>query len=85
MRQVRITNSLGEMDLEEALLEFQLLQRTRSWVLNYVISSYLEDRRPAANIDPYLVSAVMVDVALLNSTYVDKLKTILAESAKPLA
>jgi glutamine synthetase len=45
----------------------------------------LEDRRPAANIDPYLVSAVMVDVALLNSTYVDKLKTILAESAKPLA
>jgi hypothetical protein len=28
---------------------------------------------------------VMVDVALLNSTYVDKLKTILAESAKPLA
>ncbi|CAD8090682.1 unnamed protein product [Paramecium primaurelia] len=48
-------------------------------------AGYLEDRRPAANIDPYLVSAVIVDVALLNSTYVNQLKQLLVESAKPLA
>jgi len=30
---------------------------------------YLEDRRPSSNIDPYLVSAILVDTTVLNSKY----------------
>lgn len=30
---------------------------------------YYEDRRPASNIDPYLVSAIMADTTILNSKY----------------
>jgi glutamine synthetase len=30
---------------------------------------YFEDRRPASNIDPYLVSAIMVDTVCLGSKY----------------
>lgn len=30
---------------------------------------YYEDRRPASNIDPYIVSAMIVDTTLLNSKY----------------
>lgn len=30
---------------------------------------YYEDRRPASNIDPYLVSAAIVDTTVLNSKY----------------
>lgn len=35
---------------------------------------YLEDRRPAANVDPYLVSAALVDVIVLKGENVVKLK-----------
>jgi len=31
---------------------------------------YFEDRRPASNIDPYLVTATIVDTTLLNSKYI---------------
>lgn len=34
---------------------------------------YLEDRRPSSNIDPYLVSAILVDTICLNSKYCDQL------------
>jgi len=34
--------------------------------------SYLEDRRPAGNIDPYLVGAALVDVTVLGGKYVDQ-------------
>jgi len=30
---------------------------------------YYEDRRPASNMDPYIVSAIMVDTTILNSKY----------------
>lgn len=30
---------------------------------------YFEDRRPGSNIDPYLVSAIIVDTVCLNSKY----------------
>jgi len=29
---------------------------------------YIEDRRPASNIDPYVVAAIIVDTALLENT-----------------
>jgi len=32
-------------------------------------SGYYEDRRPASNIDPYLVGAIMVDTTVLDSKY----------------
>jgi glutamine synthetase len=32
-------------------------------------SGYLEDRRPASNVDPYMTTAVMVDTICLNSKY----------------
>ncbi|EAR82744.1 glutamine synthetase (macronuclear) [Tetrahymena thermophila SB210] len=32
---------------------------------------YYEDRRPASNIDPYLVSAILVDTTVLDSRYCD--------------
>lgn len=41
---------------------------------------YFEDRRPAANIDPYLVGSVLVDIALLGGTYLEKLKQELFKS-----
>jgi len=34
---------------------------------------YFEDRRPASNIDPYLVSASIVDTCCLESKYMSKL------------
>ncbi len=30
---------------------------------------YYEDRRPSSNIDPYLVSAIIVDTTVLNGKY----------------
>jgi glutamine synthetase len=39
---------------------------------------YLEDRRPAANMDPYLVSAALVDVTLLKSKNLKELEAALA-------
>eukprot|EP01015_Nassula_variabilis_P032055 TRINITY_DN737_c0_g1_i15.p3 TRINITY_DN737_c0_g1~~TRINITY_DN737_c0_g1_i15.p3 ORF type:complete len:109 (+),score=53.54 TRINITY_DN737_c0_g1_i15:91-417(+) len=32
-------------------------------------AGYFEDRRPASNIDPYLVSAIIVDTCCLNGKY----------------
>jgi glutamine synthetase len=32
---------------------------------------YLEDRRPAANMDPYMVTALLVDSTLLKGRYHD--------------
>lgn len=34
---------------------------------------YFEDRRPASNIDAYLVSASIVDTVCLNSKYMERL------------
>lgn len=34
---------------------------------------YFEDRRPASNIDAYLVSAAMVDTCILDSKYMNEL------------
>lgn len=34
---------------------------------------YLEDRRPSSNIDPYLVTAIIIDTICLNSKYCDTL------------
>lgn len=34
---------------------------------------YFEDRRPASNIDPYLVTGAIVDVCCLNGKYIKKL------------
>ncbi|KAM3144357.1 hypothetical protein pb186bvf_003521 [Paramecium bursaria] len=45
---------------------------------------YFEDRRPAANIDPYLVGAVMVDITCLQGKNIDKLRQVLRESARPM-
>lgn len=45
--------------------------------------SYLEDRRPAANIDPYLVAASLVDIICLNGNHVEGLKNLLYDSVKP--
>lgn len=40
-------------------------------------SGYFEDRRPASNIDPYLVSACMVDTCILQSKHInDLLRTL---------
>ncbi|CAD8160686.1 unnamed protein product [Paramecium octaurelia] len=44
---------------------------------------YFEDRRPAANIDPYLVSAALVDVTCLNSEHLKQLNSIFQDSLKP--
>jgi glutamine synthetase len=40
---------------------------------------YLEDRRPAANIDPYLVSSVLVDITCLGYKYTQKLTQMLTD------
>ncbi|CAD8150529.1 unnamed protein product [Paramecium octaurelia] len=45
---------------------------------------YFEDRRPAANIDPYLVSAALVDVTCLNGEHLKQLNQIFEDSLKPL-
>jgi len=34
---------------------------------------YYEDRRPASNIDPYLVTAILVDTTVLDSKYGDEI------------
>jgi len=34
---------------------------------------YYEDRRPASNIDPYLVSCMIVDTTILNSKYCEEI------------
>ena len=34
---------------------------------------YIEDRRPASNIDPYLVSAIVADTSLLETTSMGEL------------
>lgn len=36
---------------------------------------YYEDRRPASNIDPYLVSCILVDTTCLDSKYCDEIVT----------
>ena len=35
---------------------------------------YVEDRRPASNIDPYLVTAMIVDTGVLEQSYAGDLK-----------
>lgn len=37
---------------------------------------YFEDRRPASNIDAYLVTALIVDTVCLNSKYCETLKEV---------
>jgi len=44
---------------------------------------YLEDRRPAANLDPYLVASSIVDVVCLNRKYIEELQEIYKESKLP--
>lgn len=34
---------------------------------------YYEDRRPASNIDPYIVSGIIADTTILNSKYCGEL------------
>lgn len=34
---------------------------------------YYEDRRPASNIDPYLVTAIIADTTILDSKYCDEI------------
>lgn len=34
---------------------------------------YYEDRRPASNIDPYLVTAIIADTTILNSKYCNEM------------
>jgi len=41
---------------------------------------YFEDRRPAANIDPYLVSAIIVDTVCLDSKYVNDIRDLYIKS-----
>ena len=41
---------------------------------------YFEDRRPASNIDPYLVSGAIVDTCCLEYKYMDKLVAALNAS-----
>lgn len=41
---------------------------------------YFEDRRPASNIDPYLVSGAIVDAVCLNSQYIPKMLNALQVS-----
>jgi len=36
---------------------------------------YIEDRRPASNMDPYLVCAMIVDTTLVEQSLADDLKT----------
>ena len=43
---------------------------------------YFEDRRPASNIDPYLVSAAMVDTICLNTKYINQLIDALVKFKK---
>ena len=34
---------------------------------------YIEDRRPASNIDPYIVSAIIFDTGVLNTSKAEKM------------
>lgn len=34
---------------------------------------FFEDRRPASNIDPYIVTGILTDTCLLNSKYIDEI------------
>lgn len=53
------------------------------WILNSPIS-YLEDRRPAANLDAYLVTAALASVCCLGGKHLGKLREALLKSAQPL-
>ena len=46
-----------------------------------LIKSYLEDRRPAANLDAYLVTAALTSVCCLGGKHLSKLKEALLKSA----
>lgn len=41
-------------------------------------AGYIEDRRPASNIDPYIVSAIVFDTSVLPETHADDLKAAYA-------
>lgn len=43
---------------------------------------YFEDRRPASNIDPYLVTAALVDICVLESRHLDELNDMYERSKK---
>jgi len=45
-------------------------------------AGYIEDRRPASNIDPYLVCSMLVDTGVLNESLSDDLKTSFAKWRK---
>jgi glutamine synthetase len=45
---------------------------------------YWEDRRPASNIDPYLVSGILVDTTCLNSKYCKEIVAAYKEFRKRL-
>jgi len=45
---------------------------------------YFEDRRPAANLDPYIVTAALVDVTVLGRKHLDDLKILHTEAKKEL-
>jgi glutamine synthetase len=46
---------------------------------------YYEDRRPSSNIDPYIVSAIIVDTTCLNSKYCEQLVKAYKKYTKELA
>lgn len=71
MKQGNTINSHGVMDQEDVQLEYQLLQKNKDKGIYFFLLKhrYFEDRRPAANIDPYLVSAALVDVTCLNGEH----------------
>lgn len=56
-------------------------------VPNHVVrasAGYFEDRRPAANIDPYLATSILVDTICLNSKYGAELKKLHEDFLKKL-
>lgn len=45
---------------------------------------YYEDRRPASNIDPYLVSAILVDTTVLDSEFGEEIVSAYKKFRKSL-
>lgn len=41
---------------------------------------YFEDRRPASNTDPYLVTATLADICLLDARHLDEMNDLYERS-----
>jgi glutamine synthetase len=48
-------------------------------------NGYYEDRRPSSNIDPYIVTAIIVDTTCLNSKYCEEMVKAYKKYTKELA